>query len=357
MSIEFLGHKQSLLDFLLEHIQQRTDHKMLCIADLFCGTGAVSAALKARGHRVIANDALECCVSFAGAALLNNGAPRFSRLFRDVIGDQSASGQTHRYEAVLSQLNELKPVRGFFWKNYSPASERFSGTRRMYFTEDNAARIDAVRSRLSEWQPHLTKGEYYLLLSDLLRAANSVSNTAGTYGCYLKHWKQKALSRIVLRPSNVVESKQTHRVHCADANELVGRLECDVIYADPPYTKRQYSAYYHILETLAVGDEPDLEGSTGLPPWKLKASDYCYRSRAPHALDALVKRAKCKDFFLSYNEDGQIPHDVVLDVLSSYGDVTVFETTYRRYKSARGAHKGATLTERLYHLHLHRHKR
>ena len=27
----------------------------------------------------------------------------------------------------------------------------------------------------------------------------------------------------------------------------------DVAYFDPPYTKRQYAAYYHILETIAAG--------------------------------------------------------------------------------------------------------
>ena len=44
----------------------------------------------------------------------------------------------------------------------------------------------------------------------------------------------------------------------------------DTVYLDPPYTKRQYAAYYHVLETLAYGDEPEVSGVTGLRPWEGK---------------------------------------------------------------------------------------
>ena len=55
--------------------------------------------------------------------------------------------------------------------------------------------------------------------------------------------------------------------------------ESDVV-TRPADTKRQYAAYYHILETIAHGDEPVVEGITGLRPWKSKASDFCYKRRA-----------------------------------------------------------------------------
>ncbi|MCZ5120468.1 DNA adenine methylase [Escherichia coli] len=35
------------------------------------------------------------------------------------------------------------------------------------------------------------------------------------------------------------------------------QIQCDLCYIDPPYMKRQYAANYHILETLARGDEPE----------------------------------------------------------------------------------------------------
>ena len=39
----------------------------------------------------------------------------------------------------------------------------------------------------------------------------------------------------------------------------------DAVYADPPYTKRQYAAYYHILETIAAGDRPLISGDDWTP--------------------------------------------------------------------------------------------
>lgn len=51
----------------------------------------------------------------------------------------------------------------------------------------------------------------------------------------------------------------------------------DLVYLDPPYTKRQYASYYHILETVALGDEPEVKGVAGLRPWKNLASDFATR--------------------------------------------------------------------------------
>ena len=41
----------------------------------------------------------------------------------------------------------------------------------------------------------------------------------------------------------------------------------DVIYADPPYSRYHYSRYYHVLETIARGDSPDItpNPATGRP--------------------------------------------------------------------------------------------
>src|SRR5690606_16072947 len=81
----------------------------------------------------------------------------------------------------------------------------------------------------------------------------------------------------------------------------------DVVYLDPPYTKRQYAAYYHLLETIALGDEPSVEGVTGLRPWREKASDFCYRTRALGALTSLVNKLPARRIVISYSDDAHIP--------------------------------------------------
>lgn len=135
-----------------------------------------------------------------------------------------------------------------------------------------------------------------------------------------------------------------------NAAELAPQLECGIVYADPPYTKRQYAAYYHILETVARWDNPPLSGSTGLRPWQERSSDWCYRTRAGRALSDLVAQTRCRHFFLSYSTDGHIKHDAILRILGRHGRVRTFEISHRRYKSSRRRYSSSSVIERLYHL-------
>lgn len=351
MSIEFLGNKRQLIDFIYLNIQTETKYSTYEILDLFSGTGIVSAKFKEIGHQVIANDFLYFCTIFAKAYLYNNEEPLFSGIINDIPA-HSAGLIDSPYDRVVNYLNSLPGNDGFIHKNYSPASSVHSDVSRMYFTEENARKIDAIRRQIDQWKPYLTEGEEALLISDLLRETNNVSNIAGTYGCYMKHWKKRALEKLTMRRSSIIENRSSfkHMVFNEDANQLIRKVSAPIIYLDPPYTKRQYSAYYHILETIAVGDEPILIGKTGLRPWENKSSDYCFRRKAPNALNDLITNADCKYLFLSYNNDGQIKHDDIINILTQRGAVKWFEMEYRRYKSNKVSTKTEPLKERLYFL-------
>lgn len=344
MAIEYLGNKGSQLNFLLDPIDRATGGRPHRVADIFCGTAAVSVALKKRGHTVVANDFLAMCATFAQAALLNDGEPRF----QGIHGELPRSRTGSPYREVLRFLEALPPREGFITRNYSPRSSAMGDHERRYFTTENALKIDAIRGQIQTWGSHLLPQERALLLADLVRAANSVSNTAGTYGCYLKHWKTRALAPLRLAPSTFSPGGEGHGVTCMDAATLAPAIDVDIVYADPPYTKRQYSAYYHVPETIVLDDDPVLDGSTGLRPWREKQSAWCYRRHAPGALTHLVASLRCEWFLLSYNEDGQIRHDEIMDILGNHGTISVYEKDSRRYKSADRPHRGAVVTERLY---------
>jgi len=337
--IEFLGHKASQVGAIVEAISDAVGPRGR-VADVFCGTAAVSAALRSAGYAVDANDTLALCTTWAEARLETPRTPTFAGL---------ALGGVPNYPAVIEILNGLPPVKGFVWRNYSPASRMTASIARMYFTEENAARIDAVRRQIREWEPALTRGEHALLLACLVYAVGRVSNIAGTYGCYLKYWKPRALQPLhllALQPGS--GRSRGHRVTRGDAVIAASQSSADITYADPPYTKRQYAAYYHVLETIVLDDEPAVTGSTALRPWRSQASDWCYRSRATGALEQLVAKVSSPFLLLSYNDDGQIPHPTILDVMSSYGTVRFSEHPQQRYRSSRLPHRGATVQERLY---------
>jgi len=57
------------------------------------------------------------------------------------------------------------------------------------------------------------------------------------------------------------------------------------VYIDPPYNSRQYSRFYHVLETLIKWDKPKLYG-VALKPEPENMSDYC-RNNARHKFSEL----------------------------------------------------------------------
>lgn len=348
MSIEFLGNKGRLLSFLRERISAHASPGGHFV-DLFCGTASVSCAFRGDGLRVTANDQLALCATMAEARLLNHGTPRFDGLF--AAGEVRPRGGADRYDAVLAHLDSLPPKRGYAYRNYSPASLRVVGVERKYFSKRNAARIDAIRHQIAGWEKLLTPGERSLLLSDLVRATSIRSNTAGTYGCFLKTWKPRALEPIELTRSRPISRRgRGHAVHRTDAADLAATLTADVAYVDPPYTKRQYAAYYHVLETIVRDDRPALVGKTGLRPWTAASSDFCYRQKAAGALERLVSRLRANHVFLSYSDDGQIPDPTIREILAAFGRLSVAEVPYQRYRSSARAHRGPIVIERLYHL-------
>lgn len=307
---------------------ERRDNDGLFV-DAFCGTGVVAAAAADAGWPVRVNDSLSSAVATASALLVS----REDVPFRELGG----------YEAAIAQLNATRPIPGFFWREYSPAGP----PGRLYFSETNAARIDAVRVRVKRWrqQEVVDETEHRLLLADLIAAAGRVANIAGTYGCYLSRWTPAALQSFSMRPRALRAEPVVYDAHCGDVTQVPSDSR-DVTYFDPPYTKRQYAAYYHINETLAREDEPDVGGKTGLRPWEQYASDYCYKRRALTSLTNLIEGTRARRILLSYSSEGHVALDDLEVALSALGTLSVHGLgsigRYRPNGAASAAASGVT---------------
>ena len=84
-----------------------------------------------------------------------------------------------------------------------------------------------------------------------------------------------------------------------DTNLLAKKIKTDIVYIDPPYNSRQYSRFYHILETLTKWDNPKLYG-VALKPELENMSDYC-RESAKSRFSELVNDINTKHLVVSYN--------------------------------------------------------
>ena len=352
--MRYIGSKERLLSFIESEVRERITSDGYSVGDLFCGTAAVSRAFKQLGKSVTANDNLRFCHVLAKALLEINEEPKFERLIDS--GEINGAGASRLfsapYDQVLSYLNDIPGEAGFIFREYSPGGTAKSSYERRYFSDANAQKIDAIRQQILRWEQTglLSDAESCLLIADLMRASNRVANIAGTYGCFLKDWDKRAHNPLTLQRSRIIASLQRHEAFCADAHALAKERHFQVLYLDPPYTWRHYGAYYHILETIARWDDPVVSGLTGLRPWEDSKSRYCDRTDASNALRELISSAQFNHLFLSYNSEGLITHEQVMEILSLKGKPTCSEISYRRYRSNTGGTGNKTLKERLYYV-------
>ncbi|TKJ24376.1 DNA adenine methylase [Blastococcus sp. CCUG 61487] len=324
MGLRYIGSKARVAAEIIDELGAPGTPEGVFV-DAFCGTGSVAVAAAEAGWGVRLNDSLRSAAITATARLVSRDQARFSGL--------------GGYEAAVAALNGLGGTVGFIAREYSPLSVETAGVERKYFTVANARRIDAARAQIAAWYGagELTELEHVLLLADLMVAVNHVANTAGTYGCFLRDWTATAMRPLRMAPRQLAEQTLRLEVSVGDVLDVEYQPE-DVAYFDPPYTKRQYAAYYHILETVAAGDEPDVGGVTGLRPWKHLASDFCYRSRALTALDRLVEECGAGRILLSYSNQGHVSRADLEAVLAEHGELTVHRLgAIGRYRPNRAA--------------------
>lgn len=308
MSFRYIGSKTRLVHQITAHLPPPT--KEAFFVDAFCGTGAVAEAASELGWNVRINDNLHSAVIAASARLVSH--------------QQATFNQLGGYSSAIAELNAAGPRNGFIWREYSPASLDACGFERRYFTEQNAAKIDAMRSQIAEWSDEgvINEVEERLLIADLFSALNRVANIAGTFGCFLSKWTNQASEPIEVR-CRALKVKSAHvETSVGDVFDVFHRKQ-DVIYLDPPYTKRQYASYYHILETVALADEPRVEGVAGLRPWKTKASDFCYKSKALKTISRLIGNLQAERILLSYSSEGHVPLNALIGELSRWGEPSV----------------------------------
>ena len=317
MGYRYIGSKARIAEEIMNYIGRPKGNG--CFIDAFSGTGVVAEKAADIGWNIKINDMMKNAVIMSEARLLSANDVAFERL--------------GGYNNCIAYLNNLEGIKGFIWREYSPASKKEIGVERKYFSEKNAKKIDAIVLTLQDLAENkmITSKEYTLLMSDLISAVNDVANIAGTYGCFLSKWCRQSENDLELKASLLRNKKVNYISSNCDVFDVDSSFP-DVVYLDPPYTKRQYASYYHILETIVYGDMPMVEGVSGLRPWKEKASVFCYKTKALKALTELIISQKAHRVVLSYSNEGHVGLDDLLKELKPYGKVELVEvSTIGRY--------------------------
>jgi adenine-specific methyltransferase len=141
------------------------------------------------------------------------------------------------------------------------------------------------------------------LLASLLEAIDKVANTASVYGAFLKKLKESAKKPLILKPIFPPINDYENEVFNEDINSFIKGRKFDVVYLDPPYNERQYSANYHLLETIAKYDIPTIKGKTGLRDYNEQKSLYSKKTEVKQIFSDLIQNLDAKYIFLSYNDE------------------------------------------------------
>lgn len=336
VKLNYIGSKYSLLSFILESIRDSVDGDIskMKIGDLFCGTCSVGFMFRKLEANVIAND-LEYYSFIVAKSYLECS-------FNENI------------KSLIIKLNQLEDKEGLIYNNYAPEKGEYTyhkskdvteiGTR-LFFSNENARRIDAIRIELEVMRKDLSDNDYYFLLASLIVSADKIANVASVYGAYLKKLKESAKKDFVLLPIHFETNKIDCKVYNEDINIMAPKEEYDVVYLDPPYNNRQYSKNYHILNYLAKYEDVKLRGKTGL--FDCEVSKYSQKD-VLNSFSEMIKSLKTKYIFLSYNNEGLMSKDEIMEVLSEKGSVNLIEKEYQKFKSGKYKKDITKTTEYLY---------
>ena len=329
--MDYIGSKEKLNEWMFRHIVARcgdpTD-KVFC--DACAGAGSVSRYAASLGFTVVACDAL----SFS------------QHTISGTISEDD--GLWAKADHHIGVMNKLSGAEGYFFQNFSPYSDR------MYFTEDNAKKIDACRSYLRDIEKQNSK-LFSVLIYSLLQAISRVSNTAGTYGAFLKKFKARALSDLKLRDEVRISGRcEAYQANIVDF--LCGQRYYDVVYIDPPYNERQYAPNYHIYESVTLDSNLEVAGITGLFDWSIYKSEFCQKECFLPFLKRILQVANTPVVFMSYSTDGISNRDDIEECLFREGfcdDLSVHSLPQRRYKAdCRRQYKDGLLRELLFEISL-----
>jgi len=306
----YIGSKHRLIEWIFSILDKECSGDSF--TDIFAGTGIVSAVAAKHFKKIVLND-----------FLYSNYA-----IYQAFFGDNG--WDTNKINNIILKYNNINGED--LEENYF--SQSFGGK---YFSKNSAKIIGFIRENIEENKNKLTEREYYVLLSSLLYSVDKIANTVGHYDAYFK--KDFIRDIFFMRPIDPIKVKEVD-IFREDANLLAKKIKTDVVYIDPPYNSRQYSRFYHVLETLTKWDKPKLHG-VALKPDPENMSNYC-RVSAKDKFSELVNDINAKYLVVSYNNtydsksnssQNKITLEEIKAILSQKGKTKIFEKKYRHFNA------------------------
>lgn len=278
--------------------------------DVFGGTGVVTDSVKDNFDKLYINDILysNYCIYDA------------------FFGHQKID-ENNICSFIAEQKDKTKLEETFFSRIYADT----------YFDKETAIKIGTIRTNIEKAQ--LNKREKNILISSLIYSADRCANTVGHYESFFKKKMNNRSFEYELIDFKGSANKKIN-IFRQDANDLIKNVKADVVYVDPPYNSRQYSRFYHLLETLVKWESFEPMGKALKPPLE-NLSGYS-RNEATQLFKDLIDNLNAKLIIVSYNDtynssssssNNKIKYDEIVSTLESKGNVKVNDITHSHFNA------------------------
>lgn len=336
--ITYLGNKRSLIGNIeneVVEIENKIGKKGLICADIFSGSGIVARMLKKHSSKLIVND-LENYSSLINSCYLIN---------KEDYPINTCTELRNEIEYLASQ----KKFYGIIAENYAPKDDNnIQKNERAFYTHENALLIDTYRKLIDEivkeeslkkffLAPLITEASIHVNTSGVFKGFYKDKNTGiGCFGAVGKNALKRIFGKIELNEpvfSNFNSDLEIYQMDAVELSKKIGNI--DIAYLDPPYNQHPYGSNYFMLN-LILKNKLDVEISkvSGITQdWN--HSTFNKQNTALKSMEAIIKNLPCKYAIISYNSEGFITFEEMLEMLKKYGIIKTVEITYNTFRGSR----------------------
>jgi DNA adenine methylase len=293
----YMGSKQVLLPFILEHISKLRFDRAL---DAFSGSGCVAYALKRTGAEVHTNDFLKFASHIARATIENN-----STLLMDTD--------------IKLLLKPNRKARDFIQATFADR----------YFNPVDNRFLDNLSANIKELN---TRTKRSLAIAAACRAAmkkrpRGIFTFTGTKG-----WDGRRDLRLTMRDqflmavaqfnNAVFSNKRRNKTQCKDVFN-VDPKGYDLVYIDTPYVSPfsdcDYTRRYHFVEGFSsYWEGAEILNDTLTKKIRSYPTDFSTKAGAVNAFDKLFNHFRKSKLVVSYSSNGIPSEKQMVELLRSF---------------------------------------
>jgi adenine-specific DNA-methyltransferase len=357
LPMQYMGSKLRIADWIMDEIEANFGEKCTFV-DLMSGTGAIAHHANLRGYEIVANDIQPYSFLILKSLFVDDksGIDSIIDSLKKVDVSTLLSNRDHA-EANLNKEKEFElnyKKDDFDWEAYKKfcdqtvmstigSSKKFDLFSRYYpntyFGIRQCLELDAIQKIAHNLPEPLRTHVIAATVSTMTYLVSSTTHLAQ----YLKpssrltaqHLIRRRSMRIIDHTIERLESLKDYptpiksQVYNLDYKALLknSSIKKGVVYADPPYFKEHYSRYYHLLDTFALYDFPELtfngrinEVTVGRYRNDRIVSDFGLKSKVSHAFDELFRLSSLKllDVALSYANTSLLDSDAIIKLAKKY---------------------------------------